>query len=920
MTLAAGARLGPYEIQSALGAGGMGEVYRARDTKLDRSVAIKILPESFAHDPDRLARFEREAKTLAALNHSNIATVYGLAEADGRQAIAMELVEGQTLADRLTGPAEAGPHRKDVGSGFSRIGLDEALAIARQIAEALEAAHEQGIIHRDLKPANIKVRSDGTVKVLDFGLAKALDTSVRPEGRAYDNREALSHSPTITSPAGLTGMGMLLGTAAYMAPEQARGKPVDKRVDIWAFGCVLYEMLTGCRAFEGEDVAETIGAVIHKEPAWSALPSNTPPGILRVLRRCLEKNPKQRLRDIGDARLEIENAVSAPFAGEAGAASAAPALPSRSGLAGWLVAAVLAVVAAAVAFVHFAEQTPDSLPSMRFEIGAPEKTTLATGGMISPDGRSIAFGARDDRGVISIWVRRLDSLEARRLAGTERNTPTLAFFWSPDSRFIAYPAGDRTLKKIDVSGGPALTITDLDGNYSGGSWSRDNVVIFGLQGRGLQRVSADGGTASALTTLDQSRETSHTEPVFLPDGRHFLYTRLGNDREESDVYVGSLDGVASSVAQPLLRAASRAVFSPSSDPDMGHLVFTRGSTLMMQPFDAARIQLRGEAVRLADDVPGSGTRTFSVSTTGIVAFRGAAAASGSRLMWFDRQGRSLGQVGPPGQYGDVALTSDGKNVVVAERDAQTDTVHLWRIDLRSHGRIRLSPGNQRDGAPAASHDGRIVFSSGTAGDLYVRPASGGGEAELLLKSASVKFPGDWTSDDRFIIYDDTHPSQRLDLWVLPLGGDRKPIPFLATRANENLGKFSPDDHWVAYVSDESGRREVYVRDFAPDRVPAVGSERIPISTAGGGRPRWRPDGTEIYYIAPDGKMMTVPVKLGPPFEAGIAVPLFDTNVAGTMSYDVTADGRFLVNTISEQDSSSSPPITVVMNWQAALKK
>jgi Tol biopolymer transport system component len=837
---------------------------------------------------------------LAALNHPNIGGIHGLEEANSVTALVLELVEGPTLADRIAqGPMPA----------------DEALPIAKQIAQALEAAHEQGIIHRDLKPANIKVRADGTVKVLDFGLAKAIEGS----GGSGRHGGFVSQSPTITSPAAMTEVGVLLGTAAYMAPEQARGRAVDRRADIWAFGCVLFETLTGRRAFEGEDVAETLGAIIHKEPAWSVVPASTPPIVLTLLRRCLEKDPKQRLRDIGDARLEIDSALHAPV--DVGAATGS-ARSSRSwtALAGWLFAVAVGLLATSVGLVHFTERSPDAPAAVRFEIPPPERATFVTGGMISPDGRRIAFAARSDRGFMTIWVRSLDSVEARPLTGTNARNIGLALFWSPDSRFVGY-AADGSLKKVDVSGGPPQTLAILDGTYRGGAWSRDGVVIFGLQGKGLRRVPADGGTVSVLTNVNPSRETSHIEPVFLPDGRRFLYTRLASPRDQSGVYVGTLDaGAESADPNRLLFASTGAVFAPTSSPNVGQLLFVRGGTLMTQPFDAGRVKLSGEAVALAENMPDVGARAFSASATGVLTFRGAGATSGSRLIWFDRQGKSLGEVGPPALYGDVVLAPDEKTLIVSQRDPQSETAHLWIVDLQRQVRSRLNPGDELDYAPAASHDGRVVFTSGITGDLHIRSANGAGDAELLVRSANLKHSNDWSADGRFILYDEHHPSRRQDLWVVAVAGDRKPIPFVTTPADEYFAQFSPDDRWVAYASDESGRREIYVRDFAPDRVPAVGSARITISTAGGDKPRWRPDGKEIYYIAPGGKMMAVPVKPGPPFEPGVAVPLFDTNVAGTLSYDVTADGRFLVNTISGQDSVASPPITVVMNWQAALKK
>jgi Tol biopolymer transport system component len=890
MALEPGQRLGVYEVIASIGAGGMGEVYRARDTKLARDVALKVLSQSFVSDPERIARFEREAKTLASLNHPNIGGIHGLEETDGVTALVLELVEGPTLADRITRGA---------------IPLDEALPIAIQIAHALEAAHEQGIIHRDLKPANIKLRPDGTVKVLDFGLAKAMEV-------AGASSASVSRSPTITSPV-MTGANVLLGTAAYMAPEQARGKPVDRRADIWAFACVLFEMLTARRAFDGEDVAETLGAIIHKEPAWSALPADTPPVLLRLLHRCFVKDPKQRLRDIGDARLEIDAALRAPDAVDVTAGRSAPRPRSRLALAGWLTAAALGLLAGGIGFMHFSEPASDPPPVARFEIGPPDNATFVSGGIVSPNGRFLAFVARADRGPMTIWLRSLDSLEARPLTGTEARSIAADLFWSPDSRFIGY--ADVRLKKVDISGGPPQALAELEGTqYRGGAWSRNGIVIFGLQGKGLRQVSAEGGTASVLTTVDASRESSHVAPMFLPDGRRFLYTRIANQREQSDLCVGALDRGESASPQRLTFATSGAVFAPSSNPDLGQLLFVRGRTLMTQSFDAGRVQLAGEAVPLVENMSPLGQRAFSASTTGVLTFRSADDASGSRLIWFDREGKSLGEVGPSASYSDVVLAADGKTLFVGQRETQTDTTHLWIVDLQRQAWSRLNPDAARDLAPAVSPDGRIVFASGFSGDLYVRPASGAGEPELLLKSSLVRHPNDWSADGRFIIYDEQHASRLHDLWIVPLAGDRKPIPFVATPAHEYFGQFSPDSRWILYSSTESGRREVYARDFAPERQPAYGSARITISTGGGDKPRWRPDGSEIYYLAPSGKMMAVPVKLGPTLELGVPVPLFDTNVAGTLSYDVTADGRFLVNTVSDENAPSSRPISVVMNW------
>ena len=931
MALTSGTRLGPYEIVSALGAGGMGEVYRARDTKLDRDVAIKILPESFAHDPERLARFEREAKTLASLNHPNIAIVHGFEEANGIQALVMELVEGPTLEDML-----AGSGLSALGSGKSvpfspaqspkpkarSLSPDEALPIARQIAEALEAAHEHGIIHRDLKPANIKVRPDGTAKVLDFGLAKALDT-----GHVSD----LSQSPTITTPAA-TRMGVILGTAAYMSPEQARGKPVDKRADIWAFGVVLYEMLTGMRLFQGEDITETLAAVVKEQPDLSAVPVE----VRRLLSKCLEKSPKRRLRDIGDAwELIAEAPAPTPMA--------TPAARSRLAMT-FAVAAGVLVVAFGVALWAPWNGIPPSPELVRFQVLPPERRDFGNVVSVSPDGRKVAFPVRGADNQVLVWVRSLEALEARPLAGTEGAANGL--FWSPDSRFIGFAVG-RTLKKVEASGGPPQTLCELRFAFRGGAWNHNGVIIAGTFPGGLFRVSETGGAPAPLTALDSSRqETWHGNPAFLPDGRHFVYLRVSAGPEHNGTYVGSLD------AEPehqdlkrLLGPGSGAVFASTPNASLGYLLFERERALMAQPFDTRRLELAGEAVTVGEDLylagisprGGTGTNTggppsYSASTTGVLAYRTGRATEATRLTWFDRQGKQLDQVGPLAPYINVFF-ADGKRLVVSQADPRTGGApRVWTADLPRGVFSRLNPGETPDTGAAVSPDGRIAFTffpAGAVGDIYVRLASGVGQAELLVKSETLKHVNDWSLDGRFLIYDDHHPTQRQDLWIVPMAGaptgpgsPRQPIPFLVTPADETFGQFSPDGKWIAYDSDESGRREVYVQGFAPDRVPAAAVGKWTISTAGGDKPRWSRDGKDLFYIAPDGTMMAVALKTTETtFDPGVAVPLFETNVPdfSFSPYAVIPDGRFLINTVTEAATPNASPITVVLNWMAGLK-
>jgi eukaryotic-like serine/threonine-protein kinase len=909
MALLPGARVGPYVITAQIGAGGMGEVYRATDAKLKRELAIKVLPDALAHDPDRLARFQREAEVLASLNHPNIAHIHGLEEADGVKALVMELAEGPTLADRLT----QGP-----------IPLDEALPIAQQIAEALEAAHEQGIIHRDLKPANIKVRDDGTVKVLDFGLASVV------QGVGGSRIDA-SHSPTLTIAA--TRSGVILGTAAYMAPEQAAGKPVDKRADIWSFGVVLWEMLTGTRLFDGETVSHTLADVLRAEIPFGALPPDTPEPIRVLLRRCLDRDVKARLRDIGEARVAVQRYLADP-AGSSRAANGASGTPAGRSMLTTValgVAAIAVASSAGLAFVHFRER-PAVVASVRFQIPPAEGTTFLTTGVLSPDGRHIAFEAAGADGRPVLWVRSLDALDARPLAGTEG--VIAGPIWSPDSRFLAFGVNGYPgrLKKVAASGGPPQTLCEYDGGFREGAWSADGVILFGASSTGLLRVSESGGPASPVTRLDPGQDIQHAGPTFLPDGRHFLYHRASRVPENTGVYIGSLDLTPERQSTTrLLATDSDPVYVPSLMSDGGFLLFLREGSLLAQPFDGES-QLQDDAMPITEDVGTLGSYGwFSASSTGALAFRtGRAGAANVDLVWFDRQGKRLGQLGPRLDFvTSVQLSPDGKRVVVLKGAPTTlsgilgniQGARVWTAELSRAIFSRLNPAEGIEDSPAISPDGHVAFTSrlNAIGDLYWMRGDGVGAPEpLLVKSPTVKHPNGFSPDGRFLIYDD-HTAQRQDLWILPINGERKPMPLLVTPADETFGQFSPDGKWIAYSSDESGRREVYVQGFAPDRVAAAVEGKWQMSTAGGDKPRWRRDGKELYYIAPDRKMMAVPVTLGPPFEPGVAVPLFETRTTGFFPYDVSPDGRFLLSTPAETEAPASP-VTIVLNWQAGLKR
>ena len=898
MALTEGTRLGPYEIQSPLGSGGMGEVYRARDTRLKRDVAIKVLPEAFSQDPERLARFQREAEVLAALNHPNIAAVYGLEKAAGITGIVLELVDGETLAELIA----CGP-----------IAWNDAQPIALQIAEALLAAHEQGIVHRDLKPANVKLRPDGAVKVLDFGLAKAMDAAP-PGGDA-------GLSPTLSSPAA-TRAGVILGTAAYMSPEQARGRAVDKRTDVWAFGCVLYEMLTGVRAFEGEDVTDVIAAIIRSEPALGKLPAETPPPIRRLVRRCLEKDRKERLPDMGTARLEIKDAMTPAEQAPAAAAPVVQPQKRRSARFAWFLAAVFMVLALALGATIYLRQPPADTAVYRASILPPETAawatvTPATRFTLSPDGRRLAFIATDTTGRTQLWVRSLDGLGAQPLSGTEN---TVVAFWSADSRYLAFGSAGK-LRKIDASGGPPLTLADMNSN-NGGSWNQDNVILFPPTALApLQRVSAAGGASAPVTAFDpQSGDARHWQPFFLPDRRHFLYHVVGSKAGPNDAratYVGSLDPAEKS--KMLIAGGSNAQYAS------GYVLFLRDATLMAQPFDLKRLELTGEARPIAEQIQLGGatgrTGAFSVSQTGVLAYQTGAGETQMQLTWFDRSGKALGILGNRADYGDLSLSRDGKRASVELLDAAHRTRDIWLFDLMRGLRTRFTFDPTDELASVWSADAsRVVFNSNRSGhfDLYQKASNGTGNDEVLLADNFEKFPLSWSSDDRFMLYmiaASGSPTKSNDLWVLPLTGDRKPFPYLHSPFGEAEGQFSSDGKWVAYVSNESGRNEVYVAPFPEARG------KWQVSTTGGANPRWRPDGKEIFYRAPDNKLMAAELNVaGSAVQVGAVRPLFDmrTRTNARYMYD-TADGqRFLINTLVEE--ATPTPITLIVNWPALLRK
>jgi Tol biopolymer transport system component len=889
--------IGHYRIVSKLGEGGMGAVYRATDTKLNREVAIKVLPDAVANDPDRLARLTREAQVLASLNHPNIAAVYGVEE----RAIVMELVPGHPPAGPLSPEA--------------------ALPLIRQLIDALEYAHEKGVVHRDLKPANLKITPEGRLKVLDFGLAKALSADTASDTAHSGNPAS---SPTLTIQGTLAGA--IMGTAAYMSPEQARGQKVDKRADIWSFGVVFYELLTGRNLFGRETVSDTLAAVLKTDPDWSALPPDTPPAIRRLLRRCLERDRTRRLADIADARLEIDEALESP------AAIVAPL--ARAAFHWWIAAlALVALGGLAVAVVHFRE-TPPQAAAVRFQVPAPEKANFGLAPpALSPDGHQLAFIAGGADGHSMVWVRPLDSVAAHALPGTEGAVEAL--FWSPDSRLIGFLVQGK-VKKIEAAGGPPQTLCEIPEFLIGGSWNRDGVIIIGTADGGLFRVSQAGGVAARLTTADEAHgELGHLKPWFLPDGRHFLYLLRTANPEAMGIYLATLDGTE----RKRLAATNQggAYAPPAAGSQHGHLLFLREGTLMALPLDARRFEPAGEAFPLAEQVGSwlSG-EFFSVSTNGVLAYRNGGGAGGgpqvggSQPVWFDRQGKSLGTLGPPGNYGTGPTLSPDGNRAAVDLGNSAGNRDVWVLDVARGVPTRFTFDSGQDFSPAWSPDGtRLIFGSVgvNAGvfDIYQKDSSGTGEQERQLQFSSAMFPNSWSPDGRYLLYTIAQKGNR-DLWVLPAAAGTppgtKPVPYLQGPYNEQQGQFSPDGRWIAYSSDESGSFQVYVQSF-----PA-GAGKVQVSTAGGSQPRWRRDGKEIFYISADFRLSAVDVKTEPRFEIGAPQALFGvrTPVGGLADwfshYDVAADGmRFLVNTVAAERAGPAPtPITVIVNWQAALKQ
>ena len=899
MTIDTGTRLGRYEIRAKIGEGGMGEVYRARDTQLGRDVAVKVLPSTYSVDEQRLSRFEQEASAASALNHPNILIVHDIGSHDGSPYVVSELLEGETLRKRISGAPLA--QRRAIG-------------YALEIANGLAAAHEKGIVHRDLKPDNIFITKDGRVKILDFGIAKLTQA---------DGIRSQTDIPTRRVD---TGPGVVMGTVGYMSPEQVRGQVVDHRSDIFSFGAILYEMLSGRRAFHGESAADTLSAILKEDtPDLSDTNQNISPALERLVNHCLEKNPEARFHSASDLAFALE-AISGSSGASNQTIAAMTSLSSREQIrkySPWIVAGFFALVligALPFVFLYF-RNVPVSRPSVvRAMIPPPENAhLLAFNNMaVSPDGLRLAFVAIGANGVQSLWLRPLGALSAQPLAGTEG---AILPFWSPDSRFIAFFANGK-LKKIDAAGGPPQTLCDAP-TGRGGTWNRDGVIVFAPDiFSPLYRVPQAGGAPAPLP-LDKSRkEKVYHFPYFLPDGRHFLYragatTAYARD-EGNGVYVGSLD---SSQYKLILKDDTYAVYAS------GHLLFWRDGALMAQPFDAQSLQLSGEAVPIAEQVQMNLSEVraiFSASENGVLVFqRGSPTfgSAGTQLTWFERDGKREGRQGEPAFGASPHVSPDGQRVAAMIFDIQVGSTDIWLYDAALTRKTRFTFDPAFDSNPIWSPDGnRIAFSSDRRArlkyDLYVKDASGARDEEPLFASDEYKRPTSWSADGRFLAVTRADgPNGKGDIWVLPLSGERKPFPFIQTsQFDEERARFSPDGRFIAYDSDESGSRQVYVTSF-----PGPGG-KLQVSTNGGEDPMWRRDGKELFFLS-EGKLMAAEVKAnGPGLEIGNAHLLFDahTGFGPYAHYDVTPDGkRFIVAAYGE---GGSAPMNLVVNWMADLKK
>jgi len=886
MHLTPGTKLGPYEVIAPLGAGGMGEVYRARDTRLGRDVAIKVLPQHLRENADVHARFEREARTISSLNHPHICTLHDVGREGEIEYLVMELVDGETLAQRIA----KGP-----------VPVAEALKLGIQIADALDRAHRAGIVHRDFKPGNVMLTRSGA-KLMDFGLARA--TGVTGPGAGSGSVVPhLTQSPTVASP--LTAEGAIVGTFLYMSPEQLEGRETDVRSDLWALGCVLYETVTGRRAFEGRTQASLIGAIMGTEPpAMTTLVPFAPPALEALVRGLLAKDPEERIQTAHDVKLQLtwiaqsgsQSGVTAPVA---------PRRRSRREPLAWGVAAL-----AALAAVFFAWRATSggggaaTADAIRFTVPVPPSVSSMSMPRVSPDGRFIAFAAEDSAGRTMIWVRPLNALAANVMPGTEG---AAAPFWSPDSRFLGFVAGGK-LKKIAVAGGPATVVCDAP-TGSDGSWGKGDVILFDGGGADpIWRVNAAGGVPSVAIPGDSVAQVGW--PAFLPDGKHFFFTHIGAGGG-SEVMLGTLGDTAS---RKLDVAGSRVEYSPD-----GYLMFARDRTLLAQRFDARAMKLRGEPFPVAEDLPvaNNALANFTVSRTGVLVYRATGEVQ-NRLVWLDRTGRELAELAPAADFRAPALSPKADRVAIRLREANSANLDLRVMDLTRGTSTRFTFDPVADGNPVWSPDGASIAWTTEVGDsdvVAIKAATGLGQPRIVARHLGGTAVLDWSRDGRWILYQGITGGSAMDVYAVPAAGDAPPERILATPFREGRARFSPDARWMVYESDESGRAEVYVIPFRGT------SGKWQVSTRGGSDPFWSRDGREIFYLSPDRQLMSVPVSYGETFTPGTPQPLFRVQVEGSPRrnvYDVAPDGQRFLFLVTAGEAST--PMTVVVNWRAAQGK